>query len=169
MRGAAFTAGLLLLGFVPLASASCSKGEDRSGPAPAASQPSSTGHLVLVEGPPSGDIPTVVRDALAKAAADGRRLIVYEGATWCEPCQRFHKAAEAGELDSAFPDLTMLTFDIDRDGKRLANAGYTSKYIPLFMLPNVDGTASGVKVEGGVKGDGAVADITPRLRDLLMK
>jgi hypothetical protein len=169
MRGAGSAVGLLLLGLTLLAPASCSKGEDRGGPAPAASQPSSTGHLLLVEGPPSGDIPTIVRDALAKATAEGRRLVVYEGATWCEPCQHFHKAAEAGELDSAFPDLTMLTFDIDRDGKRLAGAGYTSKYIPLFMLPNVDGTASGVKVEGGVKGDGAVADITPRLKDLLMK
>jgi hypothetical protein len=145
------------------------KGEDRAAPEPAASAARPAGHVELVDAPASGDVAPIVRDAFAKVSAAGRRLVVYEGAKWCEPCQRFHKAAEAGELDSSFPDLTLLTFDADRDGERLAAAGYVSKYIPLFMLPNVDGSASGVKVQGGVKGDGAVADIVPRLKDLLQK
>jgi hypothetical protein len=117
----------------------------------------------------AGAVADVVRDALSRASAQHRKLVVYVGATWCEPCQHFHHAAERGELDSAFPDLTLLEFDADRDRGRLADARYTSKYIPLFVLPNADGTSSGQQIEGGVKGEGAVADITPRLTELLAR
>lgn len=119
--------------------------------------------------PPSGtqDIAAVVRKALAQARDDHRTLIVYVGATWCEPCQRFHHAVDRGELDSAFPDLTVIAFDVDRDGEALATAGYVSKLIPLFAVPNADGRASGRQIEGSVKGEQAVAEITPRLRALV--
>jgi hypothetical protein len=109
----------------------------------------------------------IVRGELEKAQHDGRRLVVYEGATWCQPCQQFHKAIERGDLDSAFPELTLLEFDADRDGERLLNAGYSSKYIPLLALPRADGSSSGQQVEGGVKGDGAVGVISTKLRGLL--
>ena len=39
--------------------------------------------------------------------------------------------------------------------------------IPLFALPKSDGTASNRHIEGAVKGEDAVAHITPRLRALL--
>ncbi len=124
-------------------------------------------HLRLDEAPASGEVDALVRDALAKASAAKRRLVVYVGATWCEPCRRFHEAAGKGELDASFPDVDMLVFDLDRDGERLAAAGYVSKYIPLFALPKADGTSSGKQVEGGIKGEGAVAFITPKLQALL--
>jgi hypothetical protein len=124
-------------------------------------------HLRVMQGPSAIAIEPVVREELARAAGEKRKLVVYVGATWCEPCQRFHRAAESGQLDATFPDLTLLEFDLDRDGQRLASAGYTSKYIPLFALPTADGRASGKQVEGGIKGDGAVAYITPRLQQLL--
>jgi thiol-disulfide isomerase/thioredoxin len=92
---------------------------------------------------------------------------VYVGAGWCEPCQRFHRAAESGELDALFPSLTMLEFDLDRDAQRLAAAGYSSKYIPLFALPTPDGKASGKQIAGAIKGENAVAYIAPRLKELL--
>ncbi len=95
--------------------------------------------------------------------------MVYVGAKWCEPCQSFHKAAAKGELDGEFPDLTLLEFDLDEDRDRLATAGYVSQYIPLFAMPASDGRASEKKFEGSVKGDGAVANIAPRLRSLLRK
>jgi hypothetical protein len=98
-----------------------------------------------------------------------RRLVVYVGAAWCEPCQHFHHAAEEGELDATFPNLTLLVFDADRDRGRLTEAGYRSKYIPLFVLPNEDGTSSAQQIEGGLKGDAAVADIVPRLAELLAR
>jgi hypothetical protein len=116
---------------------------------------------------PAGDVAELVKGELTAAKTRGRRLIVYVGATWCEPCQRFHHAAEAGELDGQFGDLRLLTFDLDRDGERLAAAGYVSQYIPLFALPGPDGRMSARKVEGSVKGDSAVAQIAPRLEQLL--
>jgi len=135
--------------------AAITSGGDRSG-------------IELVEAPVQGDaVDALVRAALARALASKRTLVVYVGAAWCEPCQRFHHAAERGELDAAFPTLTLLEFDLDRDGERLGAAGYVSKYIPLFALPGPDGKASGRQIEGGIKGDGAVAFIVPRLREML--
>ncbi len=134
----------------------------------AASTPPSApaGKLRIVE-PPDGSVDAIVRDALAGARADGRTLVVYVGATWCEPCQHFHHAAERGQLDAAFPHMTLLEFDLDRDRERLAAAGYVSKYIPLFALPGPDGAASGKQIEGGIKGEGAVENLSARLREML--
>jgi thiol-disulfide isomerase/thioredoxin len=123
--------------------------------------------LRIVEAPSSGGVDAVVRDALAAARAESRTLVVYVGATWCEPCQSFHRAAERGDLDAAFPRLTLLAFDLDRDRERLASAGYVSKYIPLFALPGPDGAASGKQIEGGIKGDGVVGYLSGRLTAML--
>jgi hypothetical protein len=135
-----------------------------SSPAPL---PSPSAKVRIQHPPTEGDVAPIVRGELEKAQHDGRRLVVYEGATWCQPCQQFHKAIERGDLDSAFPELTLLEFDADRDGERLLNAGYSSKYIPLLALPRADGSSSGQQVEGGVKGDGAVGVISTKLRGLL--
>ena len=117
---------------------------------------------------PAGDVATVVRDARAKAKSEGRTVIVYVGATWCEPCRRFHDAAKAGELDARFPSLSLLEFDLDQDRKRLDTAGYTSEYVPLFTVPGDDGRATSKHIEGAsTKGAGAVADIASRLKALL--
>ena len=114
-----------------------------------------------------GSVDSIVRGALDGARAEGRTLVVYVGATWCEPCQYFHRAAQRGDLDAAFPRMTLLEFDLDKDRERLVAAGYTSKYIPLFALPGPDGTASGKQVEGGIKGEGAVGYISGRLQQML--
>jgi hypothetical protein len=141
--------------------------------APASSAALRSGGIRLVEAPPTGDVAALVRDAVARSRSDQDQgtpngaLVVYVGASWCEPCGRFHAAAERGELDSTLPGLTLLEFDLDRDRERLASANYVSKYIPLFALPGPDGNASGKQVEGGIKGDGAVGFIVPRLRALL--
>ena len=102
-----------------------------------------------------------------RAARPGRPLLVYVGAPWCEPCRRFHEAAAGGKLDAAFPGLVLLELDADRDGERLKRAGYSSRLIPLFAVPGPDGGASGRQIEGSIKGDGAVAEISPRLAALL--
>jgi hypothetical protein len=122
-----------------------------------------------VTAPAEGDVAEVVQHEVARAGKDGHRLLVYVGAPWCEPCQRVHQAAQKGELDAAFPGLRLLEFDLDRDRDRLHKAGYTSKMIPLFALPRLDGEASGEQIEGGVKGPGAIDNIAPRLRVLLDK
>jgi len=121
----------------------------------------------IVAAPPTGDVAGLVRAELARAAHDQRSLLVYVGATWCEPCRRFHEAAKAGKLDKLFPELRLYELDADRDAERLATAGYASHFIPLFARPGPDGRASGKQIEGSVKGDGAVGEIAPRLRALL--
>src|SRR5437762_2841947 len=88
---------------------------------------------------PAGDAAVVVKGELERAARDRRQLLVYVGATWCEPCRRFHEAAASHELDRDFPSLRLVEFDNDRDGERLAMAGYASKFIPLFARPGSDG------------------------------
>src|SRR5579859_651153 len=108
---------------------------------------------------PEGAVDLLVREAVARAADEHRRIVVYVGAGWCEPCERVHRAVEKGDLDATLPGLTLLEFDYDRDKERLAAAGYVSRFIPLFALPGPDGRASGRQVEGGIKGDGAVAYI----------
>jgi hypothetical protein len=140
-------------------------GEARGAAASASSVPS--GGVRIDAAPAEGDVSERVRDAVARASSEGRHLVVYVGATWCEPCNRFHQAVSKGELDSTFPALTLLEFDLDRDRERLKEAGYSPKLIPLFALPAPDGRASGKQVEGGIKGEGAVSFIAPRLKALL--
>jgi thiol-disulfide isomerase/thioredoxin len=167
------------LALVLLAACSRSDPEPRpdpqAQPQPSASATAPTGPLVLARGvridkaKDGADAAKVVREARAAERADGRDLVVYVGAKWCEPCQRFHKAAAAGQLDDAFPQLTLLEFDLDQDRDRLDAAGYHSDLIPLFVMPGDDGRASSKRFEGSVKGDGATANITPRLRALLTR
>jgi hypothetical protein len=131
-------------------------------------KPTVQGHLRFVRAPSgNGDLTALVRGELERAGAEKRDLLVYEGGVTCEPCQYFHRAAERGELDAQFPTLTLLEFDADEDGERLASAGYVSHYIPLFAVPGKDGRSTGKQLAGAIKGDGAVAYIVPRLRALL--
>jgi thiol-disulfide isomerase/thioredoxin len=116
---------------------------------------------------PTGDVQAIVQREAQRAKDEGRKLLVYVGATWCEPCQRFHEAARAGKLDALFPGLRLLEFDLDKDRDRLEAAGYRSKLIPLFALPRADGVASGEQIEGSIKGPGAVDQIAPRLKALI--
>jgi thiol-disulfide isomerase/thioredoxin len=129
--------------------------------------PPSASKLELVDAPASDDIAPVIAKEYARAAHDGKRLVVYVGASWCEPCRYFHEAAAAGKLDAKFGSLRLLEFDNDRDGAALLRAGYNSKLIPLFVLPNADGTSSNKQIEGSVKGADAVQQISPRLDALL--
>ena len=129
--------------------------------------PPPTPGVHFIRAPATGNVPVLVAHARADAESHRRRLLVYVGATWCEPCQYFHRAAEAHTLDNVFPDLTLLEFDLDHDSARLQAAGYTSQMIPLFAVPGPDGRASAVHIEGSIHGPGSVDQITPRLRALL--
>jgi hypothetical protein len=112
---------------------------------------------------PEGEVSAIVSKETERATKEGRHLVVYVGATWCEPCQRFHEAAVKGTLDAKLPPTRFLEFDLDRDEPRLAAAGYKSEYIPLFALAGADGRASGKQIAGSIKGPGAPDEITPRL------
>jgi hypothetical protein len=119
--------------------------------------------LRFVPAPADGEVATLVQREAEKSKREGRTLLVYAGAVWCDPCRRFHEAATRGELGTELDGITLLEFDLDRDGERLRSAGYSSKYIPLFARPAADGRSTGKQVEGSVKGDGAVREISPRL------
>lgn len=126
------------------------------------------GKLELVDAPArTADIAAYVAPLVPRAAAEHKKLVVYVGAAWCEPCRYFHAAAAAGELDSKLGDVRLVVFDADRDGEALRAAGYTAPMIPLFALPAADGQASGMQIAGSVKGEAAVAQIAPRLRTLV--
>jgi len=114
-------------------------------------------------------LPELVRESKTRADAEGRRLLVYVGATWCEPCQVFHRAVEAGELDGELAGVRFLEFDADADREALVDGGYGGTLIPRFALPGADGRGTDAKIEGGVKGDGAVDHIVQRLRPLLAR
>ena len=121
----------------------------------------------LVDAPAAGPVAPFVAAQLGTSSTAGRRVLVYVGATWCEPCERFKDAVKAHTLDGLLGGVDVLVFDADRDRDRLEAAGYGSRMIPLFVVPNADGTASPARHEGAIKGDGAVAFLTPRLESLL--
>lgn len=117
---------------------------------------------------PQAPLQQFVQQHVEEADASGKRVLVYVGATWCEPCQRFHKALASGQLDDVLAGTQFIEFDADRDRAELREAGYASKYIPLFSVPDQSGHASGRAVEGSIKGDAAVKqDLVPRLLALL--
>jgi hypothetical protein len=115
-----------------------------------------------------GPVDQVVRAALADAHHQGRRLVVYVSATWCQPCERFQAALRSGKLDPYFPDLRFLKFDHDHDVARLETAGYGGTYIPRFVVPAADGRGTAQRMEGGTKADDTVfTSIGPRLQAML--
>ena len=95
--------------------------------------------LRVVVASPDTDALSLVRTERLKAKAEGRVLVVYAGATWCEPCKRFKEEVHAGHLDDKLPKMTLLAFDADRDTDRLAAAGYRFSFIPFVALPGADG------------------------------
>jgi hypothetical protein len=142
-----------------MASAACDK----------KSPPEPEGRVRLVAVPADGrSVAQVVADAQAKEP--DRQLVIYVGATWCEPCKAFHEAAQRGELDARFPRLTLLEFDRDRDEARLGAAGCLSSLVPLFARPtSAGGCSERLRTMGAIKGEGAVDHITPRLERLLVE
>jgi hypothetical protein len=134
--------------------------------APSPPTEASAARIVFVEAG-EGDVSTQVAALVARAEAEGRSPLIYVGATWCEPCQYFHAAALRGELDRELPPLLLLEFDRDRDGERLDAAGYSSRMIPLFVVPGDDGAPSERRIEGSIHGPGSPAQIAPRLRAIL--
>lgn len=124
---------------------------------------------VFVRGPTGGAaIAPFVAEELKRGQKVHRGVLVYVGATWCEPCQGFHHAVEQGELDDLLDGVRLVEFDLDQDRDALDRAGYLSRLIPLFALPKPDGTSSDRRIEGSIKGPAAVQqNLVPRLRGFL--
>ena len=136
-------------------------------PPEVASAPAAVGARLLTVDTVSGSAAELVAARRAASAGEGRRLVVYVGAAWCEPCRHFHDAVARGALDEAFAGVDFLEFDLDRHGGPLEAAGYASRMIPLFAVPAADGQATPRRHAGAIKGPGAVAWLRPRLERLL--
>jgi thiol-disulfide isomerase/thioredoxin len=108
------------------------------------------------------DALSLVRTERLRAKAEGRVLVVYAGATWCEPCKRFTEEIHTGRLDGQLPKVTLLAFDADRDTERLASAGYRFEYIPYVALPGADGHPTDTQEARG-KGSGAWRELIAKL------
>jgi thiol-disulfide isomerase/thioredoxin len=137
----------------------------RSTPRPAPPERPDAPEFVLA--PEQGEVVEFVAAELERARADERLLLVYIGASWCEPCQYFHAAVDDGTMDETLAGVRLLEFDLDRDRDRLIAAGYESRLIPLFVAPRPDGRAGPRRFEGGVKGEAAVEDLRKRLAGLI--
>jgi hypothetical protein len=109
-----------------------------------------------------------IQEQVELAEAAKLRVLVYVGASWCEPCQRFHQAVEHGELNGSLNGLRFLEFDQDQDAAALKTAGYVYQYIPVLALPDPDGRNHGKMISGSIKGSQAIQkNLVPRLHALL--
>lgn len=111
---------------------------------------------------PETDAVSLVRTERLKARAEGRVLVVYAGATWCEPCKRFKEEVHTGRLDDKLPRMTLLAFDADQDTDRLAAAGYRFSFIPFVALPGADGHPTDTQEARG-KGSNAWRELIAKL------
>ena len=108
--------------------------------APARSEaPPPRGRVRIIEAAEDSDALSLVRAKRLEAKAEGRLLVVYVGATWCEPCKRLKAELASGRLDDRLAKVTFLAFDADRDGDRLGAAGYSYRFVPYVALPGADG------------------------------
>ena len=170
--------GLALISIALLTLLGCSHNPDptkRNAGASAVSPAASTGSATSTA-PPSflhysgqgAAIEPWVQEQVELADAAHVRVLVYVGASWCEPCQRFHQAVEHGELNGTLNGLRFLEFDQDRDAPALKAAGYVYQYIPVLALPDPDGRNHGRMISGSIKGPKAVQEnLVPRLQALL--
>jgi len=93
----------------------------------------------VVEAVQDFDALSLVRTKRLEAKAEGRVLVVYVSAKWCEPCRRLKGELESGRLDERLGAVTLLAFDADQDGDRLAAAGYSYRFVPFVALAGADG------------------------------
>ena len=164
---------LLALQVLPLSGCERQADASRQNQAPSASATASpkAGNVrpVFMRYPGRGGaIEPWVQEQVEISDAAHTRVLVYVGASWCEPCQHFHQAVERGELDTALSGLRFLEFDQDRDAAALKVAGYLYQYIPVLALPDPDGRNHGRMISGSIKGPRAVQEnLLPRLQALL--
>lgn len=154
----------------------CSHSPERAKQKASVASVASAGWRPTSSAPPSfvrypghgGAIEPWVQEQVERAEAEHERVLVYVGATWCEPCQRFHEAVQRGELNGTLNGLRFLEFDQDHDAAALKTAGYQYQYIPVLALPDPDGRNHGRMLSGSIKGPRAVKeDLVPRLEALL--
>jgi len=131
-------------------------------PVPAEADAGRGPHVNVVAASSDADTLSLIRTERLRAKAEGRVLVVYVGATWCEPCKRFKEELRQHRLDERLGRVTLLAFDADADQDRLASAGYKFRFIPYVALPGADGhPAESTEAKG--KGSGAWRELLDEL------
>jgi thiol-disulfide isomerase/thioredoxin len=120
---------------------------------PPPSAPTSGGRVELLEASTDTDALSLIRTKRLEARAAGRVLVVYVGATWCDPCKKFKAEVQSGRLDARLARVTLLAFDADRDAARLGAAGYSYKFVPFVALPAADGSPADSQQATGKGGE----------------
>jgi thiol-disulfide isomerase/thioredoxin len=118
----------------------------------------------LVAAAQDTDALSQIRTMRLEAKKDGRVLVVYVSASWCEPCRKFKDEIHSGRLDERLAKTTLLAFDADRDGDRLGGLGYSFKFIPFIALPGPDGRPTDSQEARG-KGGQAWKELLGKLDD----
>ena len=108
--------------------------------APSAAASPTAARLRVIEADADDGAASLIRTKRLEAKAEGRTLVVFVSATWCEPCKRFKAEIASGRLDARLGKTTLLVFDADRDADRLGAAGYTFHVVPFIALPAANGT-----------------------------
>lgn len=164
------TVSMLIVAVGSASAVSCSKNtEEQSrgeGTNTVGTRPNTTPNHAELVLPQEGAVDVLVREEMKSAQADGRILVVYVGASWCEPCEYF---LEAIHSDSPPPELAkfrFLKFDHDKDEARLQAAGYGGAMLPRFVRPGSEGRGGLVRFEGAIKGPGALGYLVPKLQTL---
>lgn len=122
------------------------------------------GGVRVVPAAEESDALSLIRTERLKAKAEGRVLVVYASAAWCEPCRKLKEEIHAGRLDDRLARVTLLSFDADKDTDRLGSAGYKFQFIPYVALPGADGhPADSLEARG--KGGGAWRELASKLEE----
>jgi thiol-disulfide isomerase/thioredoxin len=169
VRALAIAALAVLVGCNPSSSPRPSAGAESSAtPAPKVTAATteeasaSRGKLQVLAATADSDALSAIRTERLKAKAEGRVLVVYVSATWCEPCKRLKEEIAAGRLDDRLGKTTLLAFDADKDVDRLRSAGYSFEFVPFVALPGADGHPADTQQATG-KGGSAWRELLDKL------
>ena len=85
--------------------------------------------------------PPPLAEALAKAKATGRPLVLELSTTWCEPCKQFDaEILPAPEVVRALHDVTFVQYDAEKEPGRGAAATFAVSSYPTFLALDAAGT-----------------------------
>ncbi|MCC7072092.1 MAG: thioredoxin family protein [Deltaproteobacteria bacterium] len=84
--------------------------------------------------------PPPLAEALAKAKATGRPLVLEVSTTWCEPCKQFDaEILPAPEVVRALHDVTFVQYDAEKEPGRGAAATFAVSSYPTFLALDAAG------------------------------
>ena len=85
---------------------------------------------------------------MKQAKKQDRRVVIFVSGDKAPTSRKFRDAAATGDLDGSLGRLAFLEFDFEQDTQRLATAGYLSKVVPSFVVPEANGRPSRFSFEG---------------------